>query len=60
MVASRVRNGSRHQGTLEIGRTTVKMALVFSSTRMAISMRVCGKVIGDMARVLTGGMKLAS
>ncbi len=58
MVALKVKNGSNLQDTLVIGKTTAKMDLASSSTRMAISMKACGVLTVAMVRVLIGGMKL--
>ena len=60
MEASKEKNGNRHLDTLETGRTTVKMALAFSSTKTETSMRACGRETEDMAKELTGETKQAS
>lgn len=60
MEASRERSGLTRAGTLETGKTTRKMALVFSSTRMATSMRDYGKEINVMVKALTGVTNRAS
>ena len=60
MEASRERNGNRLLATLVIGRTTAKMDSAFSSTRMELSMKACGREIGDTARELTGETRQAS
>lgn len=60
MGASRERNGSRPLGTLEIGRTTAKRALAFSSTKTETNTKACGHKTAGMDRELTGGMKVES
>jgi hypothetical protein len=60
MEASRERNGNTHQGTLEIGRITVRKVSAFSSTKTAISMRVCGPPTAGMVKVLIGETKVES
>jgi hypothetical protein len=60
MEASRVRNGSIHQGTLEIGRITARKVSVFSSTKTVISMKACGLLTADTDKALIGGMKVVN
>lgn len=54
MALLRERNGLLRQGTLETGKITKSKSLEFSSTRMGISTRGCGRIINDMGKVLIG------
>ena len=60
MEASKERNGSKLLATSETGKTTARMGLAFSFIRMEISMKVCGREIGDTVKVLTGETRLVS
>ena len=60
MVVLKVKNGNKHRDISGIGKTIAKMALVFSFTRMAISMKACGVKTIDTVRELIGEMKQES
>lgn len=60
MEASRAKSGSNLPGILVIGKTTAKMALASSFTRMATSMKACGEATVVMDRAHTGEMKLGN
>jgi hypothetical protein len=59
-VPSRETNGSHPQSMLEIGVIIAKKVLVSSTIKMATSMKVCGLLIKDMVKALTGEMKTKS
>lgn len=60
MAPLRVKSGRPPVGTSETGETTARRDLVFSSTRMVTSMRVCGPWTRSMDKVLTGEMRITS
>ena len=60
MVRSKAKYGRPLAGILETGETTARKGSVFSSTRMATSMRACGPWTKSMDKVHTGEMRIAS
>lgn len=60
MVASKARNGRVHLDTLETGETIARKVLVFNSTRIMTSTKVCGLKTRDTVRELTGVLNLIS
>jgi t-SNARE complex subunit (syntaxin) len=57
MEVSRVKNGNRHRDILVIGKTTVKMASVFSFIKTEINTKECGVKTIDTVKEHTGEMK---